>query len=117
MHERRRTNEVLVDDVRCGVHPLDLRHLPNLLGKGHPPQQVIDPRVQWLLRVLVLGMLIISSGSGSRCNNGDAGTVAKDQWHNAGPAAAPPVDLHVDPPSYFQQSNSIKPQPKAQKLG
>jgi hypothetical protein len=51
MHAR--TYEVLADDVGGGVLALDLRHLPDLLRQRHPPQQVVDPRVQRLRWVLV----------------------------------------------------------------
>ena len=53
-----RTYEVLPDDGGGGVLPLDLRHLPDLLGQGHPRQQVADPPVERLLRVLVLGVVL-----------------------------------------------------------
>jgi hypothetical protein len=62
MHADRRdvrTYEVAADDVGGGVLALDLRHLPDLLGERHAPQQVVDPPVQRLPRVLVPGAAVV----------------------------------------------------------
>ena len=81
-----RTYEVATDDVGGGVLALDLRHLPDLLRERHAPQQVVDPTVQRLPRVLVPGaavvLLLLRPSSGSHCRR--RAEAAKKQHEHGG---------------------------------
>lgn len=51
------TYEVVSQCIWCGVGPLDLGHLADLLGESHPAKQIMDASSEGLLGILVLGVL------------------------------------------------------------